>query len=97
MNFFNIQSLNADTVGRYILNNNYGLLNKTFFNEVDQLDQDLMVFGNGNLDIYKYFSRKESLIFLRTVKDQNILKKNIEQHLIGDVKLVWPYLVELTH
>ena len=81
--------MNADTVGRYILNNNYGLLNKTFFNEVDQLDPGSYgIWKNGNLDIYKYFSRKEKFDFPTNGKrSKNILKKNIEQHLIGDVKV----------
>lgn len=89
LNFYGLKKLNNLAVGNYILENNYGPLDQTFFKDVNQLSPGTYgVWEDENLSLSKYYLEKN--IFDNSSKkneSKNILKKNIEKHLIGDVNI----------
>ena len=89
LNFYGLKKLDNHTVGNYILENDYGPLDRTFFKDINQLSPGTYgVWENGNLNLSKYYLEK-NLFDTNSKKNEskNIIKKNIDKHLIGDVNV----------
>lgn len=88
--YFKINSLNKKTISNYIIKNDYGELDQTFFENVYQLSPGTFgIWEKGNLKTFKYstLDNEKKELNKNQIVGKKLIIKNIKEHLMGDVNV----------